>query len=72
MDLQGIKTISEKESTILMVDTSASLVIDLKDDTKTIFQSYSALVYTNSKATVLSCISIFETLWRQRQGCTSS
>jgi hypothetical protein len=37
MDLQGIKTISEKESTILMVDTSASLVIDLKDDTKTIF-----------------------------------
>jgi hypothetical protein len=37
MDMRGIKTISEKKSTILMVDTSASLAIDLKDDTKTTF-----------------------------------
>jgi signal transduction histidine kinase len=51
---------------ILVIDRKYSLVVELKDDTKEI--SYDAIgfaTYSNSKSTVLSYVSIFESLWKQ-------
>jgi PAS domain S-box-containing protein len=50
--------------TILIVDKVHSLLVELKDDSKE--SSYEAMgvsTYSNSKATVLSYASIFESLW---------
>jgi two-component system, OmpR family, sensor histidine kinase VicK len=48
------------------VDRKSSLVVELKDDTKE--SSYEAMglgTYSNRKETVLSYVSIFESLWKQ-------
>jgi two-component system sensor histidine kinase VicK len=54
--------------TILVVDRMSSLVIELKDDTKEDSeQAIGLATYSNSRSTVLSYVSIFETLWRQSE-----
>jgi signal transduction histidine kinase len=51
--------------TILIVDRTYSLVIELKDDTKQSSNKAIGLgAYSNSKSTVLSYVSIFESLWK--------
>jgi signal transduction histidine kinase len=50
------------------VDRKTSLAIELKDDTKdNIHQAIGLSSYSNSKSTVLSYVSIFETLWKQTE-----
>jgi nitrogen-specific signal transduction histidine kinase len=54
--------------TILIVDRKYSLAIELKDDTKQ--KSIDAIglaTYSNSQSTVLSYVSIFESLWTQTE-----
>lgn len=54
----------QSKTTILVVDKTHSLIVELKDDSKN--SSYDAMglsTYTDSKATVLSYASIFESLW---------
>jgi signal transduction histidine kinase len=59
---QDIKT------TILMVDKEHLLAIELKDDSKDTFEEAIGLAtYSTSKPTVLSNISIFESLWSQTE-----
>ena len=42
------------------------MVIEIKDDTKDIFiNSVGFATYSNSRATVLSYVSIFESFWKQ-------
>ena len=54
---------SETKATILVVDRKASLVMELRDDTKTTFDEAIGLsTYSNSKAGVLSYVAIFENL----------
>jgi hypothetical protein len=49
---------------IVALDKQVSLVIELKDDTKTdISDALDLATYSNSPSTVLSYESIFETLW---------
>jgi two-component system sensor histidine kinase VicK len=56
------------KATILVVDNKASLMMELKDDSKKTFHEAIGLsTYSNSKAGVLSYISMFESLWRQTQ-----
>ena len=58
----------QTQVTILVVDRKASLVVELKDDTTG--SSYEAMglgAYSNRKATVLSYISIFESVWKQTE-----
>jgi two-component system sensor histidine kinase VicK len=56
------------KATILIVDNKASLMMELKDDHKKIFHEAIGLsTYSNSKAGVLSYISMFESLWKQTQ-----
>jgi signal transduction histidine kinase len=51
---------------ILIVDRKYSLSVELKDDTKdTSYEAMGLTSYSNSKSTVLSYVSIFESLWAQ-------
>ena len=55
-------------ATILVVDRKASLVMEIRDDSKTTFDEAIGLsTYSNSKAGVLSYVGIFERLWKQAE-----
>jgi two-component system, OmpR family, sensor histidine kinase VicK len=61
-----IQPASETRVTILVVDRKFSLGIELKEDRKkTSTQAIGLASYSNSKSTVLSYASIFESLWNQ-------
>ena len=56
------------KATILIVDNKASLMMELKDDSKKTFHEAIGLsTFSNSKAGVLSYVSMFESLWRQTE-----
>lgn len=69
----GISTrfVDQEESgraTILIVDNKVSLMMELRDDSKKIFhQAIGLSTYSNSKAGVLSYVSMFESLWKQSE-----
>jgi hypothetical protein len=66
IDVRYIEQMSETMATILVVDRKHSLVMELKDDSKSTFYDAIGLsTYSNSKAGVLSYVSIFENLWKQ-------
>ena len=68
IDIRYIEPGLQTYVTIVVVDRKSSLVVELKDDTK---QSSSEAMgwgtYSNRKATVLSYVSIFESLWKQSE-----
>jgi hypothetical protein len=54
------------QATILVTDRKKSMVMEIKDDSKMNFEEAIGLsTYSNSKAGVLSYVSIFENLWKQ-------
>jgi len=64
--IRNIETDSTTKSTIIIIDRKESLVIELKDDSKdTFIDSIGFATYSNSRATVLSYISVFESFWKQ-------
>jgi two-component system sensor histidine kinase VicK len=66
LDVRYIEQMTETKATILVVDRKASLVMELRDDSKTTFDEAIGLsTYSNSKAGVLSYVAIFENLWIQ-------
>jgi signal transduction histidine kinase len=68
IDIRYIEPGLQTYVTIVVVDRRSSLVVELKDDTKE--SSYEAMglgTYSNRKATVLSYVSIFESLWKQSE-----
>ena len=66
IDVRYIEQTSETKATILVVDRKASLVMELRDDSKTTFiEAIGLSTYSNSKAGVSSYVAIFEKLWRQ-------
>jgi signal transduction histidine kinase len=68
IDFRYIEQMSETKATILVIDRKSSLVMEIKDDSKTTFQQATGLsTYSNSKAGVLSYVAIFENLWRQAE-----
>src|SRR5215216_917308 len=71
-DLRSINTPSEKmvvsTVSIVVVDKKESLVFEKKDDSKENFiEALGLATYSNSKPTVMSYVSIFESLWEQVQ-----
>ncbi len=63
-----VQGIADLQETILIVDRKVSFVIELIDDTKDTFEKAIGLAtYSNSKSTVLSYVSIFESLWKQTE-----
>jgi signal transduction histidine kinase len=69
VDLRYIKqTILNTQATILIVDEKVSLVMEVRDDSKGTFDEAIGLsTYSNSRAGVLSYVSIFENLWLQTE-----
>src|SRR5215831_19766144 len=68
IDVRYIEPGLQTYVTVVVVDRKSSLVVELKDDTKE--SSYEAVgwgTYSNRKATVLSYVSIFESLWKQSE-----
>ena len=65
-DIRKVELGSETAVSIMVVDRKFSLAVELKDDAKQ--DSVDAIglgTYSNSRATVLSYLSIFQTLWNQ-------
>jgi two-component system sensor histidine kinase VicK len=68
LQIRSIQTFTETGSTILIIDKKVSLVMELKDDSKEKFHEAIGLsTYSNSKAGVLSYVSIFDNLWNQTE-----
>lgn len=68
VQIRSIQTLTETGSTIIIVDKKVSLVMELKDDSKEKFhEAIGISTYSNSKAGVLSYVSIFENLWNQTE-----
>ena len=66
IDVRYTEQTSGTMATILVVDRKASLVMELRDDSKGTFDEAIGLsTYSNSKAGVLSYVAIFEKLWNQ-------
>jgi two-component system, OmpR family, sensor histidine kinase VicK len=68
IDVRYIEEMQNAKATILVVDRKASLVMELKDDSKpTFIEAIGLSTYSNSKAGVLSYVAIFENLWKQSE-----
>jgi two-component system sensor histidine kinase VicK len=68
IDIRYIEQMSDTKATILVVDRKESLVMELRDDSKTSFDEAIGLsTYSNSKGGVLSYVAIFENLWKQTE-----
>jgi signal transduction histidine kinase len=68
IDIRYIEQMSETKATILVVDRKNSMVMELRDDSKSTFaEAIGLTTYSNSKAGVLSYVAIFENLWKQSE-----
>ncbi len=63
-----IEQTSGTKATILVVDRKHSLVMELRDDSKTTFdEAIGFSTYSDSRPGVLSYVSIFENIWLQTE-----
>jgi signal transduction histidine kinase len=74
VDIRYIEPELQTKVSVIVVDRKLSLAVELKDNTRRRYDSSSSsygiiglATYSNSKATVLSYVSIFETLWKQTE-----
>jgi hypothetical protein len=68
IEIQYLDKSLKTKVTTLIIDNEFSLVIELKDDSKESSSEAMGLVtYSNSESTVLSYVSIFESLWMQAE-----
>ncbi len=68
IDVRYIEQMTQTKATILVVDRKASLVMELRDDSKTTFvEAIGLSTYSNSRAGVLSYVAIFDNLWKQTE-----
>jgi signal transduction histidine kinase/ActR/RegA family two-component response regulator len=68
IDIRYIEQMRETKATILVVDRKSSLVMELRDDSKTtFFEAIGLSTYSNSRAGVLSYVAIFENFWEQSE-----
>ena len=68
IQVRNIETSSATKSTIVIIDRKESLVTEVNDDSKDTFSdSLGFATYSNSRSTVLSYASIFESFWLQTE-----
>ena len=70
IEIRKIKTsiTTEARSKILIVDNSTYLMIELKDYSKETFvEAVGSAIISNSKSTILSYVTMFDSLWRQAE-----
>jgi signal transduction histidine kinase len=68
IELRNIEPNSQTKVTILIVDRKYSLCVELKDDSRnSSLEAIGLATYSNSRATVSTYASIFDSLWRQTE-----
>jgi two-component system, OmpR family, sensor histidine kinase VicK len=68
IQIRAVEPRSHTRVSILIVDRQLSLSVELNDDTKkTTYEAIGLASYSNSNSTVLSYVSIFESLWLQTE-----
>jgi two-component system sensor histidine kinase VicK len=68
IEIRNIEEPSQTKVSVLIVDRASMLSAELKSDSKeTIDEAIGLTTYSNSKPTVLSYVSIFESLWSQTE-----
>ncbi|MEO9362578.1 MAG: HAMP domain-containing sensor histidine kinase [Nitrososphaera sp.] len=68
VEIRNIEPPLRTRVSLLLVDRKYSLAVEVKDDAKdTTVEAIGLATYSNSKATVLSYASIFESLWNQAE-----
>jgi two-component system, OmpR family, sensor histidine kinase VicK len=68
LNIRYLQQLPDTKATILIVDRNISLVIELRDDSKsTFYEAIGLSTYSSSEAGVLSYVSIFENLWIQTE-----
>jgi signal transduction histidine kinase len=68
IEIRNIKEPLQTKVSVLIVDRASLLSAELKSDSKdTVLEAIGLATYSNSKATVLSYASIFESLWNQTE-----
>ena len=68
IEIRNIEEPSQTKISVLIVDRASSLSAELKNDSKeTSLEAVGLATYSNSKPTVLSYASIFESLWDQTE-----
>ena len=68
ISVRFLEQVPGTEATILVADRKVSLVMEIRDDSKGNFDEAIGLsTYSNSRAGVLSYVSIFENLWKQTE-----
>jgi signal transduction histidine kinase len=70
IEIRKIKTsiTTEARSQILIVDNSTYLMVELKDNSKETFvEAVGSAIISNSKSTILSYVTMFDSLWRQAE-----
>lgn len=68
IEIRNIEEPSQTKVSVLIVDRASSLSAELKNDSKeTSLEAVGLATYSNSKPTVLSYASIFESLWDQTE-----
>src|SRR5919108_809998 len=66
IEVRHVEESLQTKVTVLVVDRKYSLAVELKDDTKdSVYDAIGLATYSNSKSTVISYVSIFESLWKQ-------
>ncbi len=66
--VQHLHPASQTTTSLLVADSTYSLAVEVKDDTKeTSTEAMGLATFSNSKATVQTYVSIFNTLWKQAQ-----
>jgi two-component system sensor histidine kinase VicK len=68
INVRYLEQVPGTEATIVAIDRKVSLVMEIRDDSKSSFDEAIGLsTYSNSTAGVLSYVSIFENLWKQTE-----
>jgi nitrogen-specific signal transduction histidine kinase len=68
VDVRSMEKGLHPRVTIVLADRKECTIVELKDDTKDIsYQAAGLSTYSNSKSTVSSYVSIFETFWKQTE-----
>ena len=68
VEIRNIEPVSQTKVTILIVDRKYSLSVELKDDSQnSSLEAIGLATYSNSRATVLTYASFFNSLWRQTE-----
>jgi two-component system, OmpR family, sensor histidine kinase VicK len=64
IEIRNIEEPFQNKLSVLIVDKASMLLVEVKNDSKeTIHEAIGLAIYSNSKPTVLSYVSIFENLW---------